>query len=114
MKKVLLTLGLAVLSTTVSAETMQHHHQGPATEAYMQSMGAMHDAMMKGIEHQDPDVAFAAGMLPHHQGAVSMAEVELKYGKDPELRQLAQNIIKAQQAEIEFMQKWLAKHAEKK
>ena len=39
-------------------------------------------------------------MLPHHIGAGKMAEVELKYGKDPEMRKLAENIINAQQAEI--------------
>jgi len=53
---------------------------------------------------------YAAGMLPHHIGAVKMAEVELKYGKDPEMRKLAENIINAQQAEIEQMQKWLEAH----
>ena len=54
-----------------------------------------------------------AGMLPHHIGAVKMAEVELKYGKDPEMRKLAENIINAQQAEIEQMQKWLKVHNKK-
>ena len=52
-------------------------------------------------------------MLPHHIGAVKMAEVELKYGKDPEMRKLAENIINAQQAEIEQMQKWLKAHNKK-
>jgi uncharacterized protein (DUF305 family) len=42
-----------------------------------------------------------------------MAEVELKYGKDPEMRKLAENIINAQQAEIEQMQKWLKVHNKK-
>ncbi|MFC2484438.1 MAG: DUF305 domain-containing protein, partial [Haemophilus parainfluenzae] len=55
----------------------------------------------------------AAGMLPHHIGAVKMAEVELKYGKDPEMRKLAENIINAQKAEIEQMQKWLKVHNKK-
>ena len=63
---------------------------------------------------RDLTVAFAAGMLPHHIGAVKMAEVELKYGKDPEMRKLAEDIINAQQAEIEQMQKWLKAHNKKK
>ena len=53
-------------------------------------------------------------MLPHHIGAVKMAEVELKYGKDPEMRKLAEDIINAQQAEIEQMQKWLKSTQQKK
>ena len=68
---------------------------------------------MMSLHFYHPDVAFAAGMLPHHIGAVKMAEVELKYGKDPEMRKLAENIINAQQAEIEQMQKWLKVHNKK-
>jgi uncharacterized protein (DUF305 family) len=42
-------------------------------------------------------------MIPHHQGAVDMAKVELLYGKDPALRRLAQEIIVNQEQEIEVM-----------
>lgn len=79
----------------------------------MQGMNQMNQDMMAAAQYKDPDVAFAAGMLPHHIGAVKMAEVELKYGKDPEMRKLAENIINAQQAEIEQMQKWLKAHNKK-
>ena len=80
----------------------------------MQGMDQMNQDMMAAAQYKDPDVAFAAGMLPHHIGAVKMAEVELKYGKDPEMRKLAEDIINAQQAEIEQMQKWLKAHNKKK
>jgi len=46
-------------------------------------------------------------MLPHHQAAIDMAKTELLYGKDPEMRRLAQEIITDQQVEIELMQRWL-------
>lgn len=82
-------------------------------QEFMQGMNQMHQDMMAAAQYKDPDVAFAAGMLPHHIGAVKMAEVELKYGKDPEMRKLAENIINAQQAEIEQMQKWLKAHNKK-
>ena len=79
-------------------------------QAYADGMGAMHDDMMAGIADPFPDMAFARGMLPHHVGAVDMAKVQLKYGKNDEMRKLAQEIIDAQQPEIEQMQKWIAAH----
>ncbi len=49
----------------------------------------------------------SVGQIAHHEGAIAMAETELKYGKDPKMRKLAQDIIKAQKGEIEQMNKWL-------
>jgi uncharacterized protein (DUF305 family) len=46
-------------------------------------------------------------MLPHHQAAIDMARTQLLYGKDPQMRRLAQEIITDQQLEIELMQRWL-------
>ena len=66
-----------------------------------------HDAMMQGIMDSDPDVAFAKGMIPHHQGAIDMANTELKMGKDKEMLQLAKQIKSAQDPEIKQMQAWL-------
>ena len=58
----------------------------------------------------DTDADFVVHMIPHHQGAVDQAEVELRYGEDPEMRALAKNIIKAQKKEIAFMKRWQAGH----
>lgn len=87
---------------TADTKTMQ--------QAYTEGMDAMHGEMMLGIADPDPDMAFARGMLPHHVGAVDMAQVQLKYGKNPEMRKLAQEIIDAQQAEIEQMRNWITAH----
>src|SRR6266704_2687812 len=51
----------------------------------------------------DADHDFARMMIPHHQGAIDMALVELRYGKDERLKRLAQEIIVSQQQEIEVM-----------
>ncbi|GAB3573028.1 hypothetical protein GCM10027345_05140 [Hymenobacter daeguensis] len=63
-----------------------------------------------GVSPADLDASFAAMMVPHHQGAVDMARLQLLYGKDPELRRLAQSIIAEQQIEIQQMNAWLRKH----
>jgi len=80
----------------------------PATVEYRKSMRTMHRDMAV-IYSNDADKDFAALMIPHHQGALEMAQTELKYGKDPELRQLAQQIVDAQQKEIALMRAWQAK-----
>ena len=82
----------------------------PMLKEYTDSMTKMHEEMMVGMAYNDPDTAFAQGMLGHHIGAVDMAEIELEYGEDAEMRKLAQEIIDAQKAEIEQMQTWLAAH----
>jgi len=52
------------------------------------------------------DVQFLHDMIAHHEGAVEMSKEALDKGKRPEIKQLAQKIIKAQEAEIEKMKKW--------
>jgi uncharacterized protein (DUF305 family) len=54
------------------------------------------------------DIDFLRGMIAHHQGAVDMAQAQLKYGTDAQVRRMAQEIIRAQNLEIRWMQKWLA------
>jgi len=53
------------------------------------------------------DVDFVKLMLPHHQAAIDMARTQLKYGNDPQMRRLAQEVIIDQQSEIELMHLWL-------
>lgn len=77
---------------------------------YTKAMTRMHDEMMVGMGYNDPDTAFAKGMLGHHHGAVDMAKIQLKYGNDDVMRQLAQEIIDNQQTEIDTLNKWLASH----
>jgi Domain of unknown function (DUF305) len=62
----------------------------------------MHLAMHVGYTG-DVDRDFARMMIPHHQGAIDMALAELRHGKDPRLKRLAQEIIVEQQQEIAVM-----------
>ena len=65
----------------------------------------MHHGMANAKRNGNPDHDFASAMIPHHQGAVDMAKVELLYGRDPVLRRMAQEIIVSQQQEIAVMQR---------
>jgi uncharacterized protein (DUF305 family) len=56
------------------------------------------------------DRDFVLMMIPHHQGAIDMAKVEIEYGHDEELRRMAEEIIAAQEKEIGDMKAWLAAH----
>ena len=67
-----------------------------------------HDGMHDAGETPMDDATFVAGMIPHHQGAVDMAQVVLDRSTRPELRSLAEDIIAAQNAEIELMRTWQA------
>ncbi len=67
------------------------------------AMTRMMAAMMKSKPSNDVDRDFVALMVPHHQGAIDMAEAELSYGHNEPLRGLAQEIIATQQQEIVVM-----------
>ena len=79
--------------------------------ALHESMGRMNKDMDAASMTGNPDRDFASMMIPHHQGAIDMAKVELSYGEDPVMRRLAQGILVEQQSEIEAMRLWLHKTA---
>jgi hypothetical protein len=100
------------LTHTPSPEHPHGMHGNAATAstaeaAYRAAMDRMHGPMMQGIANTDPDTAFVLGMIPHHQGAVDMAEIVLKFGRDAPNQHFAREIISTQRREIGEMREWL-------
>jgi uncharacterized protein (DUF305 family) len=110
----LLMLPLPLLAQPTAAPSMQMGgtpaaNEPASTKAYRDAMTKMNQDM--AITYSgDADKDFVAGMIAHHQGAIDMARVELRYGKDPQIRKLARNVITAQEKEIALMKNWQAKH----
>ncbi len=74
--------------------------------AFAAENAAAMDKMMAGMDVKpsgDVDHDFTAMMIPHHQGAIEMAQAELRYGRNEQLRRIAQEIIVDQQQEIAAM-----------
>lgn len=78
----------------------------------MKSMITSMDKMKAVKMNGDFDAEFAGMMIEHHQGAIDMANIELKSGSDNTMKTMAQNIIKAQTGEIATFKKILATHKE--
>jgi uncharacterized protein (DUF305 family) len=75
---------------------------GPSSLAFHGINMKMHGAMDIAYTG-NADVDFVKGMIPHHQGAIDMAVLELRYGKNEQLRRIAQEIIVGQMQEIAAM-----------
>jgi uncharacterized protein (DUF305 family) len=96
-------LSCGVVACTDSAKVSQDVAQSPS------SMPGMDHASMNmslGLKDENFDLRFIDGMTPHHEGAVVMAQEALQKSSRPEIKQLAQGIIDAQQKEIAQMKDW--------
>jgi uncharacterized protein (DUF305 family) len=90
-----------------SAEPIAYHaemkHSMPMTQDQIKSMMMSMDL---GAADEQFDLRFLNAMIPHHEGAVVMAQDALKKSKRPEIKKLAQEILTSQNAEIKQMQQW--------
>lgn len=116
MTRLALAAALAFLATPALAQHAGHGAPRPAanepasTREFREANARMHrDMDIRYTGNADRD--FAAGMIPHHQAAIDMARIQLRYGTDPEMRRLAEEIIRAQEAEIAQLRAFLARPA---
>ena len=111
-------IGLLLAPSAVRAGdmVMQRGKSATASAVGGASREAFAAAMTRMMSDMDvkptgrPDEDFVLMMLPHHRGAVDMARIELRYGRDPALRRMAEGIVAAQEREIAEMRDWRAKH----
>ncbi len=107
MSRILLTL--AAVGTALALPLLAQTADTAATTAYKSVMNTMMGGMMVPYTG-NADLDFIKGMVPHHQGAVDNARIVLQYGTDPDVRKFAESVIAAQEAEIKWMNDWLAKN----
>jgi len=117
-RRYVLAVSLCALAAPALAQQDHGAHGGhaaatddPAWAAQMKAHEDMTREMGAITPSGNPDVDFVRMMIPHHQGAIAMAEVELKYGRDESRKELARQIIEAQTKEIAEMKEWLARNA---
>jgi uncharacterized protein (DUF305 family) len=103
-------LATAALAGFLAAASVAAAQAVPSDSGYLAEAASAMTRMMAAMEIAptgDADRDFVAGMVPHHQGAVEMAEAELKFGKNVALERIAQEIIVTQRDEIVAMHRAL-------
>ncbi|GAB3308483.1 DUF305 domain-containing protein [Hymenobacter tenuis] len=85
------------------------------SDPFTSKMKASMDVMMQNMPQPvaDPDMNFNLLMTVHHQSAVDMAKAELAHGKDTKLKEMAQQMITAQEKEIQQFKDWRSKNGDK-
>ena len=120
-------LPAACKAASTGKDAMMKDMQGHMSQA-MQGMGTQATAAQKGLQHAmmqmngpmmqgmmagDADVAWICAMIPHHQGAIAMAQVGLRNGDNPEAKKIAEKTIQEQERSIKELTSWLDKNAKK-
>jgi uncharacterized protein (DUF305 family) len=112
MQRLALVFALAAPAAWAQSDHPAMHPGALASDPVARAMDAGMEKMMRDMHAAgatgNPDVDFLAMMIPHHEGAVEMARLELVYGRDPLTRRLAEDIIASQTAEIGAMKNRIA------
>jgi uncharacterized protein (DUF305 family) len=96
------TQGMPNMAHSLSASMA---NMSAAQKAYLEALVKM--PLTTGVMIKDPDVAFVCMMIPHYQGAIDVAHVVLKYGKDAEIKRMAEAAIATQEKQISEIKAWL-------
>src|SRR6185369_7564172 len=112
MQRLALVFALAAPAAWAQSDHPAMHPGALASDPFARAMDAGMEKMVRDMHAAgatgNPDVDFLAMMIPHHEGAVEMARLELVYGRDPLTRRLAEDIIASQTAEIGAMKNRIA------
>jgi uncharacterized protein (DUF305 family) len=112
MQRLALVFALAAPAAWAQSDHPAMHPGALASDPFARAMDAGMEKMMRDMHAAgatgNPDVDFLAMMIPHHEGAVEMARLEVVYGRDPLTRRLAEDIIASQTAEIGAMKNRIA------
>ena len=112
MKTAAKLLIIIALTSYAAGAAAQNAQQGPeSTKAFEAADMNMMKSMGAAPYTGNPDVDFRTHMIPHHEGAIAMAKVALKYANNDETKRMAQKIIDDQQKEVAEMQAWLKKNS---
>ena len=112
MKKTIILLGSVLIiffgACSKNSSNNNQYLQPHDANVMMDTMHAIMNRMEAMAMSHDPEIDFAKMMTMHHEGAISMANMELKTGKNDSLKRIAQKIIKEQQMEIQQFKTILA------
>jgi uncharacterized protein (DUF305 family) len=93
---------------SVSAQQMNMHEMKTSSKnIFLMMMDTMMIKMNNALAGESVEANFIEEMIPHHEGAIEMAEYEIEYGKDFTMIQLAKSILAEQHIEVQQMRLWL-------
>ena len=101
------------VSANINNSTISNEKQG-YNEEYTTIFNNMMKAMNAAPNTGNVNLDFVLEMIPHHEGGINMAKAIVKYGSNPEVKKIAENIITSQEAQIPIMKQLKAKFEKEK